>query len=501
MFQVLLIFLLGLSLRFISIYPSNTVIGFDQARDLFDASGIFLNSDLKIIGPTAGNNPNLHHGVAYLYYLIPPLLLFNGNPTFVALYSSLFNAFTIITLFFLAKSIFKDKKVALITAFLAATSFHFIQFAGWLSNPSPTLFTVPLFFLGLWKYQEGKNKGLYLASFFLGLSIQFELFFIYLIPIALITFILLKIKLPTLKAASISLLLFLISVSTMLATEIKFHFAGVEAIFSAGNSVGGTKPNFVFVLDQFISKFFNTFSYNLWPQNLKAGPLLAALSICSLIFYALKAKDKKPFIFILIYLLSPATMLLLGYHDAPWFLVGLPPVICLSAAFLISKLKNPFIVVVLLFILINSFQKIRETNGQGQILLGPDKSSVLTSQIAAIDYTYKEANKNPFTINTLTNPLYINAIWAYNYHWYGLEKYKYLPTFSGNDQLPPYNTLKKSDLSENYLFLLIDKTFRIPFYHTESLVNWANERSTLLEEKDFNGILVQKRQLFDKNKL
>jgi hypothetical protein len=42
-------------------------------QGIFDAVKI-ISGDLRIIGPTAGNNPNLHHGVAYLYYLALPIL-------------------------------------------------------------------------------------------------------------------------------------------------------------------------------------------------------------------------------------------------------------------------------------------------------------------------------------------------------------------------------------------------------------------------------------------
>src|SRR4051812_7644635 len=89
---LILIFLFGFTLRFISIYPYNIIIGFDQSRDLFDAITIFRDHHLRIIGPTAGNSPYLHHGVLYLYYLVVPLLLFNQNPIAAVLWNLIFNA-------------------------------------------------------------------------------------------------------------------------------------------------------------------------------------------------------------------------------------------------------------------------------------------------------------------------------------------------------------------------------------------------------------------------
>jgi len=70
---ILAIFLFAFIVRFLSVWPANTIIGFDQARDLFDSAKI-LQGDLRIIGPTAGNNPNLHHGVLWLYFMAVPLI-------------------------------------------------------------------------------------------------------------------------------------------------------------------------------------------------------------------------------------------------------------------------------------------------------------------------------------------------------------------------------------------------------------------------------------------
>lgn len=191
---LVLIFIFAFAIRFLAVWPANTIIGFDQARDLFDSVKI-INGDLRIIGPTAGNNPSLHHGIAFLYFLIPPLFL-SQNPITAVVWNSLFNAASCFILFFLAKSLFKNTKAGIVAAILTASSYYYIQFSGWLSNPTVTLLTVPIFFWGFWEYSQGKKWGLPLASFFLGLSIQFELFFIYLIPTSLILWFILKPKFP-----------------------------------------------------------------------------------------------------------------------------------------------------------------------------------------------------------------------------------------------------------------------------------------------------------------
>ncbi|MEK7188701.1 MAG: hypothetical protein AAB685_02520, partial [Patescibacteria group bacterium] len=150
---LVLVLFFGFLLRLISIYPSNIILGFDQARDLFASRKIIFDHDLRIIGPTAGNNPNLRHGVGFLYFILAPVISGGGNPFWVSLWISIFNLASAVILYLFAKSLF-NRKAGLIAAVLTATSFYLIEFSGWISNPSPTLLTVPLFFYGIWKYSK-----------------------------------------------------------------------------------------------------------------------------------------------------------------------------------------------------------------------------------------------------------------------------------------------------------------------------------------------------------
>jgi hypothetical protein len=99
-----LIVLLGLALRIYSIYPNNIILGFDQARDLFMAKTIFTHGDIKIIGPTAGNNTDLHHGIAWIYFVLPAVVVGGGNPFWVSLWNSLFNLLAVFIVYELARS-------------------------------------------------------------------------------------------------------------------------------------------------------------------------------------------------------------------------------------------------------------------------------------------------------------------------------------------------------------------------------------------------------------
>lgn len=489
---LILIFLFGFLIRFLSVWPANTIIGFDQARDLFDSLKI-IQGDLRIIGPTAGNNPNLHHGVVWLYFMIPPLLL-NKNPIFVVLWNSIFNAAAGVVLYFVAKSFFKDKKAAYVSAIIASVSYYYVSFSGWLSNPTGTFISLPLFLLGIVNYKEGKKWGLPLAAFFLGLTIEFELFFLYLIPAAVIFWFILKPKLPSLKLILISALAFLISVSTMVATEIKFHFAGVKSILGAGSFVGGGKSSFIQDITVFLQSKWETFYLNLWPQNKEIGTIIGILAVSFLIFEIfenLKRKETvKRNLFLLVWFFSPAIMFLLGVHNAPWFYVGRPASAILIAAYLLSKLRSKTLVAsILVLIAFANLTAIKDTYGSGQPILEPDKAAILSTQVSAMDYAYQKSMGQPFAIDTITNPLYINAVWAWNFNWY-YTKYGYKPTWLGGDQVEPYNTLIKSNGKEKYFFLIIDETNRIPPVYTQNAIKNLNKKAKFIEEREFDGIKV-----------
>ena len=479
---LVLIFIIALAIRFFAVWPANTIIGFDQARDLFDSLKI-LRGDLRIIGPTAGNNPSLHHGVAWLYFMAIPLL-FSLNPIFVVLWNCLFNALASIVVFLLTRVMF-NKKVGYLAAIITAVSYYYVSFSGWLSNPTPALLTVPLFFLGIWQYYKKRPWGLPLSMLALGLSIQFELFFIYLIPVFILSWLILRPKLPGLKIFIYSLSAITFSLSSMIATEIKFHFAGIKSLLSAGSLVGGDQTfNY--------NKFF---ALDLIPKNKTVDIALGVLVIGFFIFEMIKNKKsagrrRKRNLFLLLWLFSPAIMLVLGSHNAPWFMIGRPAAAIIMGAYLISKLKSRLLigVVVGLIVYFNCLA-IRSDYNKGQSLLEPDRSSVLSRQIAAMDYTYQFSKGEPFAIDTVTNPLYINAVWAWNFDWY-YPKYGYKPNWLGGDQLTPYDTLPKSTQDEMYFFLIIDQTSRIPSVYTQNAIESLQKKAKYLEEAEFDGIKV-----------
>jgi len=481
---ITLSFVLALLVRVYSVFPYNTVIGFDQARDLFDSYTMIQSKDLRFIGPTAGNNAALHHGIGYIYYLAIPLAIFGPNPMNAVYFNIMIQSTLVLILSYFSWELFKSKQTTISVAILTAFSYALTQFSGWLSNPTITLVTVPLLYLSLWKYPKN-NWWLVLTALSLGLSIQFELFFLYLIPVFLVYALATRPKLASIKTLFVSALVFLASVSTMIMTEIKFSFTGVMAILGAGDHVG-QNLSMSERIDFFISRFSSEAGMSIL-QNISLVFILIFATIIVLNF--INKIERKAVVFLCGYIASPAIMLILGAHNAPWFLIGVPPAIILLYSYLLSKLRLVGYIGLVVLVSVNFFM-ISKSVDNGQVLLEPDQGAILSKQLAAINYTYNASNNEPFAIDTVTNPLYINAVWGFHYMWYGQSKYGYMPTWLGGNQLAPYNTLSNSVKSEKYYFVIVDDTARIPDNYRRNAIDSMNEFASHTKTNAIEGITV-----------
>ena len=498
-FIILSILIFGLWLRYKNIEGYNIVFDFDQNEDQFYTYTIAVDHNLAIIGRAIYGDPRLHHGVFYYYYNFIPFLFSSGNFLISAYWNSFFNIATAVILFILAKLMFKKILPALLTAIIVSSSFEFIKFSNWLTIDTVAIFLVPLFFLGLWSYYQKKKWGLILAFTTLGLSIQTDLSFLYLILILIIYWVIFKPKMPNSKLFFLSIVSFLATVSTLILTEIKLNFAGVKTLvnFSA-TFESATRVSYSEKLNLFFEDFLRNFTNNLLPQRPELGIYLAGSIILTSLYYLVSRnttrQERNGINFLLLYLFAPAITLLIGYHDKPWFLIGLSPAIALISGYAISKLKSFYLILPIIFIIIGSNSAIiLERPNQAYKLFDSiyDSTSYLKFQLQVVDYTYKQSGGQPFAINAVTFPLYYNGMWAYLYDWYGKDNYGYLPEWLGGDQLHPYDLLPKAG-DEKIFYMIISETPRIPEVYKNQGRIWAMERGRLIEKKKFTGFTVLK---------
>lgn len=488
---IIVLICIATAIRILPIFNNSISFHYDMARDAYEARSIWDSGDFKIIGPPT-STPGLFHGPLYYYLLSPLYGLGDGNPRTVSLFLSFLNSLTIIPLFILAEKIFKNKNTAFLAGLLLAFSFEATQYGPWLSNPSPAMLTMGLFFLGLWIWHKGKSAGLYAATLAAALSAQFQFFLIYLFAVIVIFKFLFKVKVSR-KEVLVSALIGLLGLSTFIIALIKFK--SLESILGGflGISVNSQidfRVKFTDLLINYVNRFSDLFINNFFPVNVFLGGILGFL-----ILYIVR-KEK----FILFLLLSNFLIFIFGGHTSNYVNIGLVIPAILGVIVLIKKihgLSKTLATCFIVLILIANIYTIFKNFSVGQIALVIPKDMILRNQLKLIDKTYQVAGGKAFSINTLTLPLWTNTTWAYLYSWYGKSKYGYVPYFSGHDQIGLLGNedLKRVEEPLDISFFIMEPHIGIPANFYEDELNSENAKTNLGEQINFGEIKLQIRNL------
>lgn len=486
---VFMLIFLAFIIRILFIFQGGVSFHYDMARDAFEAREIWQDLNLKIQGPPT-STPGLYHGVFYYYLIAPFYLLGQGDPRAVAVFFSLLNSLAVIPIMLLARDFFKSKKWAVLAGTLFAVSFEATQYAPWISNPSPALLSVAFFFLSLYWWFKGKSYGLYLAVFSAALSTQFQFFLSYLFILILLFGIIFKIK-TSVKAVGLSLLVAILSLSSFFVAAIKFNTLG--SIFLGFLNIGSTGPidfrtQFAESLLNYINRFSEIFTFNFFPTNVFVGGTLAIL-----VLYSIRREY-----LLLFFLFSNLPIFIFGGHTNTYANIGLvAPAILAFVLFLrnIWRIDGRFVYIIIFLSLISNLVTIFKVNPDGQIILVIPNDMNLRNELSLIDETYKIAAGEPFSINTLTLPLWTNTTWAYLYSWYGQGKYGYVPAFYGHDQvgLLGVESLKKINEPFAKTFLVIEPTDGIQARFYQEELDTENSKTKLIQEISYGSIKLQVR--------
>jgi len=120
---------------------------------------------------------------------------------------------------------------------------------------------------------------------------------------------------------------------------------------------------------------------------------------------------------------------------------------------------------------------------------------ILKDQKDMIDYTYASVQKEPFSVCAITNPLFVNTIWSYLYHWYGNQTYGYTPTWSGQKQIHLDSLIPYDTEHEQTRYLIIEPMIGIPEIAKQATIYLEDQVSVIEDQKRFGEIVVQKRRL------
>lgn len=442
---ILIIFLMIVAflVRYLLISNNNFLFFFDQSRDAYLSRQIVEQPKLKLQGPSAsGTSDTIYHGVLH-YYLVGPIYSFTrGDPFVPVLFLILLSTLTVIPLYYLTKSIAEGSILAaVISTTIFAFSFQAAELATWLANPSYSFFTITLFYYSLWQvFFKNNNRWLITLMLALGLSFQSHISLIYLWASI---FAALYYQRKYGSGESIfknktrilfSILVYLVSISSMIVTQILLLYHGISPFESVINSASGSIDVTTYV-SSVISGYANTIALALYPTTLTFSLVVAI--VVFLLVAKLGERQKK--IFFTIWLFSPLAILVVNPGITRHLLIALVPLMYILFALLLSQQTRTrggrTIIALLLIVCLfsNGLALIKSRNSHTQFF-HLQTGAFLNDALAAIDYTYEKAHNQPFTISTLTVPYSYNTTWAYLYSWYGKKKYGYTPAFYGPSQ-------------------------------------------------------------------
>ncbi len=486
----------------LQLIQSQVTFGFDQARDAYEAASIWQGHHIKILGPSSDVS-GLNHGVLWYYFLAVAYAVSHGDPDGAAAFMLCLLYMLIPIIGFITYRLSKNYQITLQTVILYSFAPLCVSFTHWLSNPTLSLFVTPLVLFGIWHYiQKQKPIVAFLLGIGFGLLIQSDFAFLMLlctVPLYMYFF-----KLKFIKSHfflfSVGLL---IALTSFIVSYVKFHTNIFQIILSfLVTNTGGsfsTSGSLLGLLDGIVNIF--SITYMPFPRLLVFCVLLLIV-----IFHHKKIFDgrNKLILYLLIWMSGILFLFIFNHGSLGANFLYAP--FLFSAAFLLSLIMNLLItnkvVQYAVIILIVIFQ-IALINNWNTIYYNPlSIQTGITTKFEKdiINYTYKSAQKKPFVINSITNPLYINTTWAYLYDFYGYNKYHYLPYWGGKDQTGYLGDLPQNPPASIILrYFIIEPQEGISDLWGAKGMYDEDKISDLMETKKFGNYIIQKR-LFHPNK-
>lgn len=487
------IFILAVFVRFL-FFPGNIYFGFDQARDAFISQEI-LHGHLKLVGPTT-SIPGLFHGPLFYYLWAPFYLLGHGNPVFVAAFLRMANALGVFIVFFLGSVLF-NKRVGILSSLLFAISFEQTQYSLDFGNPSLSVLTVLLFYLGLALLIFKKdNRGLILASICLGLSIQFEFGLIYLIGSLLILILFFRQIKWDIKTLIFSAVGFLVSIATFIISTLKFHFKTTGLLVSSTSLYSPDKLSRI--LNNIHSELIRFFQDNIYSFT---GVDLVILIYLALFIIFLQ-KDYRKILFLLVMLFSGIFPYINTSSGSPiyFYAAGASVALILFTAWLIDRLwKYKIVWILMLIIIASNINQIITWNPKGPIPeIDVQVGMLLSDEKKVLAFIYQNANNRPFSVSALTLPYQINTTWAYLFDYYG-KKYNYIPPWGEENAFGYPGDLKVEVVRSNLpdlKYVIYEPSRGIPENLTADFTKNENYFTKVVSTKYIGDFRIEIRQRF-----
>lgn len=395
-----LIFTLGFLLSSPMILHGDFFYLSDQARDYLLTQDIIYGKHLTLIGTHSGLG-GFFHGPLWLYMLVPIYLLGHGDP-FTFTYFYILIALVTIFVGYVVGSRLYNRWIGLLVAFLLAIGSSVTPYVPNTIgiNMVPLVYLCVFYFLV--RFIRGHNTSLIFASFFVGLTLQFETAAaLVLIPVSVLTVLIFRFDiLKKWKIWLASVASFLISISTFILFDLKHNFLMIRSLTTITSHKEGN--NFLRFPERIISHVHSlegvitSIIYNNNPLSIL---LLAMIFIMGVIYiWKQKKMQKEMLVFIFIplamfvfFLLYPSTI----YHD---YVLGLTVPVALLFAVCCRVVWNERSgrVLVVLFIFVNVMFAFQSIYNSYFHYYQNQSTGSYKNQLAAVNWIFADVHNQQF---------------------------------------------------------------------------------------------------------
>ena len=479
--NILVVIILAASL-FVRVYRISKLLGFyyDQGRDALVIWDLLYKGKFFLIGPTTGIE-GIFRGPWYYWLITPFYFLGKGNPIYPSIFLSLTTVFSIYILYKLTKEI-AGKTAGIIAIIIASFSSTLVYSSRWLSNPTP-MFLISMLFVGSLLLILRKNKwGFSLATFLIGMAMQFgsaaEVFYI---PAFIIFCIWQRKNMPNAKFIMFGVITFAISFLPQALFDLRHGFILSKNIIDFLVVEKSFKFSFWEIAKVRIPFYYDVFTSKIW-SNRKLPEIILMLSGVLFLITRWKTYWKKDiFKTVILLLLAPMIGMIFfqgNYGNVyDYYFTGYYLIFVLFFSVIISAWSNNLIGKVVLILFVISFLGSNLPSVRNYIISGVDGPETIAfgNQKQVIDWVYENAKGEKFNVDVYVPPV-IPHTYNYLFKWYGQKNYGYVPN---EDRI-------------NLLYTL----YEVDSPHPERLEAWLLRQKgigKILEEKTFGGITIQKR--------
>lgn len=491
-------FIISVYLAIVGLH-TGIIFSFDQARDAIEAKSIWHDHHLKILGPGT-DIPGVFHGVLW-YYLLAVVYFIVRAPEFVAAVFCIFLFLTVPFVGLLAEELFRKREITIISMALYVLSPIFQTSSRWLSNPIPSFLISPILLILIWNYIKKPQLWVaFVIAVCYGIIIQADSAYVLLLLTIPVFWIIFRFR-ATLKDISAFIVGLLLSLSSFFIAEIKFHEQGIKGMI-VHLQKGTPHHSLLITLSQIWDRLSELLlvTFSPFPKQIISLVLFTLIALTVISFFK---KDKKPVILLSVWLGILVIFLLSGTGIATSYFLFFPFVsalVILVSYLLVNYMRITLLITV--FVLVFAYAEIMQSQfyiNSNTSPLPAQQGATLNYEKQIISYTYEAAEKKPFTIVTITNPLYINTTWAYLYNQYGLSKYNYVPNYGGRGQtnLPGENLLPEIPFGTHFRYLIIEPPDGLATIYVTKITYEEDKVSDIVETKHIGRYIVQKRILHD----